>query len=45
MKQGLTTELKIKSGSSIFGSEMKSLVAILVVPIKYIEIPLGAAFS
>ena len=38
------TDLKINTGSSISRSEMKSLVAIFVGPIQYIEIPLGAAF-
>ncbi len=40
-----TTDLKIKTGSSIYRSEMKSFAAILVGPIQYIEISLGAAFS
>ncbi len=38
------TDLKIKTGSSICGLKMKSLAAILEVPIHYIEIPLGRAF-
>ena len=37
-------DLKMKTGSSIFCSEMKSFAAILVGLIQYIEIPLGAAF-
>ena len=38
------TGLKIKTGSSKSCSEMKSLAAILVGPIQYIEIPLRTAF-
>ncbi len=40
-----TTDLKIETGSSIYRSETKSLAAILVGLIQYIEISLGAAFS
>ncbi len=39
-----TTDLKIKTGSSICYSEMKSMAAILAGLIQYMEIPLGAAF-
>ncbi len=42
--QAKITDLKIKTGSSICCSEMKSFAAILVGQIHYIENPLGAAF-
>ncbi len=44
VKRGFITDLKIKTGSSICRSEMKSLAAILVSPIQCIEILLGAAY-
>ncbi len=38
-----TTDLKIKTGSSICRTKMKSFAAILGGPIQYIEITLGSA--
>ncbi len=40
----IVTDVNIQTGSSIWRSEMKSLAAILVSQIQYIEFPLGAAF-